>query len=121
MAGLRARSSRRERLREDRAHLGRGDFRGEHTRTLASLDQRHLGLGIIYGLCGTWERTVHCLKRLARVTVALEFQDIARTRGPGADGLLRRTPPMGGDLGAFEAMPSSCVCSIACLQVAARR
>ena len=78
-------------------------------------------LGFIYGLCGTWERTVHCLKHLARVTVALEFQDIAWTCGPGADGLPRRSPPMGGDLGAFEAMPASCVCSIACLQLAARR
>ena len=78
-------------------------------------------LGFIYGLCGTWERTAHCLKHFARVTVAFECQDIAWTRGPCADGLPRRLPPMGGDLGAFEAMPSSFVCSIACLQVAARR
>ena len=74
MAGLRARSSRRERLREDRAHLGRGDFRGEHMRTLVSLDQRHLGLGV-------YLRSVRHLGAHSSLPEALGPSD-SRTRVP---------------------------------------
>ena len=43
-------------------------------------------LGFVHGLCGTWERTLYCLKHMARATFALKFTDIAWTRGPGSNG-----------------------------------
>ena len=51
MAGLRARSSRRERLREDRAHLGRGDFRGEHMSYYNFLSYQNLSVNVILACC----------------------------------------------------------------------
>ena len=43
-------------------------------------------LGFVHSLCGTWERTLYCLKHLARAVFALKYTDIAWTRGPGGNG-----------------------------------
>ena len=40
----------------------------------------------VYGLCGTWERALYCLKHIARALFALKYQDILWSRGPGGNG-----------------------------------
>jgi len=42
--------------------------------------------GLTHSLCGTWERTLYCPKHMARAVFALEYTDIAWTRGPGGNG-----------------------------------
>ena len=43
-------------------------------------------LGFVHSLCGTWERTLYCLKHLARAVFALKYTDIAWARGPDGNG-----------------------------------
>ena len=43
-------------------------------------------LGFVHSICGAWERTIYCLKHLARSVFALKYTDIAWTRGPGGNG-----------------------------------
>ena len=43
-------------------------------------------VGFVHSICGAWERTIYCLKHLARSVFALKYTDIAWTRGPGGNG-----------------------------------
>ena len=43
-------------------------------------------LDFVHSLCGSWERTLYCLKHLARAVFALKYTDVAWTRGPGGNG-----------------------------------
>jgi hypothetical protein len=43
-------------------------------------------LAFVHSLCGTWERTIYCLKHLARSVFALKYTDIVFTGGPGGNG-----------------------------------
>ena len=43
-------------------------------------------LNYLYDICGEWDRTLYCLKHLARSVFALKFQECLWARGAGSNG-----------------------------------
>ncbi len=43
-------------------------------------------LGFVCSLCGSWARTIYCLKHLARAAFAMKFAELIVARGPGGNG-----------------------------------
>ena len=43
-------------------------------------------LNYLYDICGEWDRTLYCLKHVARSIFALKFQECLWTRGAGSNG-----------------------------------